>query len=82
MTAWILSDADWPAPNLVLLNSALRQTGWTGHEVTEATWRGLVQKRLKNVSWERVLSDVRPFLEREQDIDLLPRENLAQLLRQ
>ncbi len=79
---WYLSDADWPAPNLVLLNNALRQTGWTGEEATEENWRVLVQKRLQGASWERVLSDVRPFLEREQDIDLLTRDNLVQLLRQ
>jgi hypothetical protein len=27
---WYLSDPTWPAPNLVLLYNALRQTGWTG----------------------------------------------------
>lgn len=27
---WYLSDSAWPAPNLTLLNAALRQTGWGG----------------------------------------------------
>lgn len=77
---WYLSDADWPAPNMILLNNALRQTGWTGDEVTEENWRMLVWERLQNASWQRVLSDVRPFLEREQDIAFLTPENLLQLL--
>ena len=29
---WYLSDKDWPDPNLVLLNNALNQTGWTGSD--------------------------------------------------
>ncbi len=36
---WYLSDPAWPAPNLDLLNNALRQTGWAGPELTEGTWR-------------------------------------------
>jgi hypothetical protein len=36
---WYLGDPAWPAPNLVLLNNALRQTGWSGGLLTEDTWR-------------------------------------------
>jgi hypothetical protein len=31
---WYLSDPNWPAPNLILLNNALQQTDWTGKPLT------------------------------------------------
>lgn len=31
---WYLSDPGWPAPNLVLLNNALQQSGWPGPPLT------------------------------------------------
>jgi len=76
---WYLSDPAWPAPNLALLNNALRQTGWTSDEVREDTWRAIVRERLRKLPWERVLDDARPFLE-PGAAELLTRENLLRLL--
>ena len=36
---WYLSDPNWPEPNLNLLRNALAQTGWSGTELTGASWR-------------------------------------------
>jgi predicted nucleotidyltransferase component of viral defense system len=77
---WYLSDPTWPAPNLILLNNALRQTGWTGPELTESTWRQAVRNRLETQTWDRVLADVRPFLEIERETELLTRENILRVL--
>jgi len=77
---WYLSDPDWPEPNLVLLNNALRQRGWTGKPLTSATWRSAVGDRLGELDWSRVQSDVRPFLEPAADIELLTLANLENLL--
>ena len=44
---WYLNDLAWPAPNLVLLNNALLQTGWQGTALTEAVWREQVRQRLR-----------------------------------
>jgi hypothetical protein len=33
---WYLADRNWPAPNPVLLNNALKQTGWDGPLLTAA----------------------------------------------
>jgi len=79
---WYLGDPDWPAPNLVLLNNALRQTGWPGPALTEKTWRGAVRERLQTVTWERAVADVRPFLELRADANILTVENMARLLEQ
>jgi hypothetical protein len=77
---WYLSDPAWPAPNLTLLNNALRQTAWAGGAVTASNWRQYVQRRLKTLAWERVVADVRPFLEPGADAALLTRENVSRVL--
>ena len=76
---WYLSDPDWPAPNLVLLSNALQQTGWSGEEVREDTWRAIIRARLQKLSWGQVIADVRPFLEADA-ASLLSRENLLRVL--
>jgi hypothetical protein len=77
---WYLSDRAWPAPNLALLNQALAQTGWPGPTLSAQTWRGAVADHLARADWARVVPDVRPFLERVRDADLLTRTNLLRLL--
>jgi predicted nucleotidyltransferase component of viral defense system len=77
---WYLSDPGWPAPNLVLLNNALQQTGWEHGPLAEDTWREAVRARLLDVSWDAIRSDVQAFLERSTSIDLLNYENLMQVL--
>jgi hypothetical protein len=78
---WYLSDATWPPPNLTLLNNALRQTGWSGKPLREGNWRAVLRKRLQAISWERVIDDVRPFLEQGADSGMIVRENIMSLLR-
>lgn len=77
---WYLSDPTWPAPNLTMLSNALRQTGWSGRQPGEDNWRELVRHRVEGLRWDRVAADVRPFLERSADLDLLTRENLMRVL--
>jgi predicted nucleotidyltransferase component of viral defense system len=77
---WYLSDAGWPAPNLALLNNALQQTNWKGKPLTKDNWRAAVRKRLKTIEWQRVVNDVRPFLEPSADPNLLTHENLLRAL--
>jgi len=77
---WYLSDPDWPAPNLTLLDNALQQTGWTGPSPTEHNWREMVRDRVQTMEWDTVVADVRPFLESSAELDLLTLENVMQLL--
>lgn len=79
---WFLSDPDWPAPNLVLLNNALQQTGWSGGLLAKDDWRTAVRRRLQTVSWAQVVADVRPFLASSADLALLTPENLMHVLDQ
>ena len=77
---WYLSNPDWPAPNLALLNHALQQTHWAGEPLTETTWRTAVRSRLQAASWKHVVDDVRPFLDPSADLGLLTCEALMRLL--
>lgn len=60
---WYLSDPDWPAPNLELLDHARRRSDGPGVPMTEDTWRAGVARRLEDLPWERLTADVAPFLE-------------------
>jgi len=77
---WYLSDPDWPAPNLTLLNNGLQQTGWAGGPLTEYNWREMVRERLQTVAWDRIVADVRPFLEPSANLNLLTLENVMRVL--
>jgi predicted nucleotidyltransferase component of viral defense system len=79
---WYLSDPDWPAPNLTLLNNALQQTGWEGPQLTKHNWREIVRDRLRTSAWDQVVADVRPFLEPSVDLDLLTLANMMRVLGQ
>lgn len=79
---WYLSDRTWPGPNIELLSNALRQTGWDGPEVTLVNWWEIVCQRVDTLQWKQIVRDVEPFLERPEDIALLTKANLLDLLRQ
>lgn len=78
--AWYLADDSWPAPNLLQLNNALHQTGWSGENANPENWRLMVANRLDSLDWKQAQSDVAPFLEREQDLALVSRDSLLGLL--
>ncbi len=77
---WYLSDPEWPAPNLNLLNNALQQTGWDAESLTGDNWRRIVRRRLQGMDWDQVVTDVRPFLEPSADHGILKLENLMRVL--
>jgi len=77
---WYLSDRAWPPPNLVLLNNALEQTGWTRPPLSEGSWVAAVRARLRSVKWQALAADVGPLLESPEDKALLTRETLIGLL--
>jgi predicted nucleotidyltransferase component of viral defense system len=77
---WYLSDRDWPAPNLALLNNALEQTGWNGPALDGASWVEAVRARLESARWNALAADVGPLLESPEDRELLTRETVTRLL--
>jgi predicted nucleotidyltransferase component of viral defense system len=77
---WYLSDREWPAPNLVLLNRALEQTNWSGSVPTPDNWRSLARAKIEASSWGQIVGDVRPFLASQDELNLLTKENLLRVL--
>jgi hypothetical protein len=78
---WYLADRTWPAPNLELMNAALAQSGWKRGAMSPTNWREHVRQKVETLDWDKVRADVRPFLERERDVDLLTAEGLGSLLK-
>ena len=79
--AWYLADKTWPEPNVLFLNAALQQTGWSGPVVSPVNWREIIAGTLENLDVREALEDVRPFLERPADLEMLERGNLLRLLK-
>jgi hypothetical protein len=77
---WYLSDPDWPNPNLTLLENALRQTGWDGPVLDEKNWQDILCQRLEKIDWKKIAADVKPFLEKSNDVALLTQDNFEKLL--
>jgi len=78
---WYLSDKTWPEPNSLLLNNALKQTGWSGPEITVDNWRKETALRVSQYDWDKVIADVRPFIERKKELQMLTEQNLIKLLK-
>ena len=77
---WYLSDPNWPEPNLTMLNNALQQTGWSEKPLTERNWRMVIRQYLNTIDWTTAINDLRPFLEPSENIDLVTRDNIFELL--
>ncbi|MBI5489792.1 MAG: nucleotidyl transferase AbiEii/AbiGii toxin family protein [Deltaproteobacteria bacterium] len=76
---WYLTEKHGLAPNLDLLRNALAQTG---HDPSDAhRWRKAARARLKSLDWNSVLRDVKPFLERQSDLEHLRQDLVDKLLR-
>jgi len=78
---WYLSDREWPAPNLDLLNNALKQTNWTGEPLSSNNWHEVVRRKIESTSWEQAIDDVRPFIASLDELRLLTKENFLNLLK-
>jgi len=77
---WYLSDRAWPEPNLEYLHQALRQTQGPESPLKAKNWRQAIAARLNAIDWRQALADVRPFIERSEELDLLTLLNLKKLL--
>ena len=77
---WYLSDPRWPPPNLAMLNAALEQSSWQGAAMTPVSWRQAIRSRLDALDWHGAAEDVRPFLDRPEDVALVNKEAMLRLL--
>lgn len=80
-TWFFQNDQARPEPNLELLNNALLQTSWPRDPLAPETWRRAVAERLVGSDWSRVVADVQPFVESRDELGLLVKERVLDLLR-
>ncbi|MFA6185919.1 MAG: nucleotidyl transferase AbiEii/AbiGii toxin family protein [Phycisphaerae bacterium] len=78
---WYLSDKTWPRPNLLLLNNALKQTEWQGSQITEDNWSAQIAQRLCEFDWNKAIADVKPFVEKQSELNMITRDNILDLLK-
>jgi predicted nucleotidyltransferase component of viral defense system len=75
---WYLTVHPGLAPNEKLLANALVQTG---HDPALARkWRRAIRERLATLDWQQVLQDMKPFVERQSDLDHLAVEDVLRVL--
>ena len=79
--AWYLLRDKALKPNFLMLSAALAQTGWKGVPVTEGNWRQVLSTRVENTDWTAVERDVTSFLERPEEMKILTKENVLQIIR-
>ena len=77
---WYLSDDGWLSPNFSFLNSALEQTNWGGDAVNRYNLKDILYHRMSGLQWNKVQDDLMPFIERQQDLSLVTRENCLGLI--
>jgi len=68
-------------PNYRLLNNAILQTQGKNLEVDEGKLKDLLLSRFKDVDFALVQKDVEKFLERREELELLNREMLEQMVK-
>ena len=77
---WYRAQRPQPQPNLVLLQNALDQTQGVG-AFDSGKWAVYVCDKIGTLDIDKVREDVRPFLERPGDAELITRENLESVLK-
>lgn len=69
-------------PNIPYLRNALDQTEYEGEPITDDNWKNLTARRIQDLEWEDVRSDIEPFLLRQSDLQAFRKELLLKELRE
>lgn len=77
---WYRAQRPQSHPNLVLLQNALDQTEGIG-SFDSGKWEDYVRDKIRKLAIIKIKEDVRPFLERQGDEEMITRENLESLVR-
>lgn len=78
---WYLSRWRDIAPNIILLQNALKQTGWKEELPTEENWREHLYNTVKATDWKKISADVENFLENPSDANIFTKENILKLIK-
>jgi predicted nucleotidyltransferase component of viral defense system len=78
--AWFLSRWKDLIPNVIFLETGLKQTGWKGKKITKENWRDLLYQKIHATDWKKVEEDVKNFLEHPTDMKIFTKENVLQMI--
>jgi hypothetical protein len=76
---WYMTSPEWPTPNMLMLENALRQTGWPEERIRSLDAGELLSTRFRSLDWEAVRRDVLPFLGRPEEADLLNEQDMLRI---
>jgi len=76
---WYLAEHPGIEPNTELLANALEQTGMD--RALAKRWRQALRGRLAQIDWDAAMRDLRPFVERTGDMQMLTKELVRHQLR-
>jgi len=77
---WYLTKWKGLQPNIKLLNNALAQNTKGQGLLDSGTWKAALANKVRALDWKAVEQDIRPFLERTEDILAFNKINLLSLL--
>jgi predicted nucleotidyltransferase component of viral defense system len=75
---WYLTVHQGLVPNEILLKNALAQTGNNAN--LARSWRQALKKLFVALDWKQVVDDMKPFVERQSDLEQLSADNIRALL--
>ena len=78
--AWYLTQPDLQ-PNLILLDNALRQTGWPGPPPDVNNWREILARAVERLDWKTVKEELSNFLENPAELAGIEKKAILSLLR-
>ena len=79
--AWYLGNSDWPPPNMTMLRNALLQTGWADKRTDPIDLYKELVNLFAAVDWSAARRDVKPFIEKSEEIEILNMEDMTALLK-
>lgn len=77
---WYLSRWKNISPNIILLQNALKQTGWRRKMPSEHTWQDLLYTVIEAADWQKIEEDVENFLENPSDMNIFTKKNMLVLI--
>ena len=78
---WYLSKWKDLSPNITFLQNAFKQTGFSKVMPSQDNWRNLLYKAVEAAEWEKVIRDVKNFLENPSDMDIFTKKNVLSLIK-
>lgn len=77
---WYLARSRDLAPNIPLLQNALKQMSWQGDLPEKGSWRAFTRRYVEKADWKQVTADVKNLLENPSDLKIFSKDNILRLL--